>query len=254
MVRDTAILLSLQKRSVTVANDYFRFKGFTIRQERTAMKVGTDGVLLGSWAPAPHRGCILDVGSGTGLIAIMMAQRCGARVTALEIDRDAFLQARENIENCMWHHRIDLIHQSFQDYCKSHTGAFDVIVSNPPWFRNALPSPTSGRNKARHNSVLPWSDLLEGGTRLLKDSGVLSLILPYEEAGELITEAEKRKLYCTERMNIRPNIRKAPKRVMMNLGFTQRHRREETIAIEKDQRHHFTPAYRHLTKSFYLYF
>ena len=237
-----------------MANNYFRFKGFTIRQEHTAMKVGTDGVLLGSWAPVPERGRILDVGTGTGLIAIMMAQRSGARVTALEIDHDAFLQAKENITNCRWHHRIELIHQSFQDYCNSHPATFDAIVSNPPWFRNALRSPHSGRNKARHNKALPWSELLEGTTALLKDSGALSLILPYEQASAFSTEAEKRNLYCTRRMNIRPNIRKAPKRVMMELGFTPEPIHEETIAIEGDQRHRFTPAYRQLTKEFYLYF
>ena len=237
-----------------MGNDYFQFKGFTIRQGRTAMKVGTDGVLLGSWATAPGSGRILDVGTGTGLIAIMMAQRSNAGVTALEIDREAFLQASENIKHCRWHHRIKLLHQSFQQYSKDHKGCFDLIVSNPPWFSNALRSPNSGRNRARHNEVLSWLELLKGSIGLLKDTGILSVILPYEEADRLITLAEKQKLYCRRRMNVRPNIKKAPKRVMMEWSLTPGPISQETIAIETLQRHRFTPAYRHLTRDFYLYF
>ena len=218
------------------------------------MKVGTDGVLLGAWSSAPLSGRILDVGTGTGLLAIMMAQRSGASIMALEIEHAAFHQARENIKRCRWHDRITLLHQSFQDFRKDHQEKFDLIVSNPPWFKETYLSPDSGRNQARHNAVLPYLELLEGSQQLLEPSGMLSLILPYREAEKFIFQAEGFGLYCKRRMNIRANPLKAPKRCMLEMGFEPGQKTIETLTIETGARHHFTPAYRHLTKDFYLFF
>lgn len=237
-----------------MANDYFQFKSFTIYQNRTAMKVGTDGVLLGAWTSAPHSGRILDIGTGTGLIAIMMAQRSRARITALEIENSAFHQAGENIKRCPWHDRIELLHQSFQQFYENHQGKFDLILSNPPWFQERYLSPCAARNKARHNAILPYQELLKGSQKLLKPEGEFSLILPYRETEKFINQAEALSLYCKKRMNVHANPHKAPKRCMLEMGLEPGERKEETLTIEAGGRHHFTPAYRHLTKDFYLFF
>ena len=237
-----------------MANDYFRFKHFTIWQERTAMKVGTDGVLLGAWADTAEAKSILDVGTGTGLIALMIAQRSEAEVTALEIEEEAFLQATENILRTPWHERILPLHLAFQDYYKKHQGRHDMIITNPPYFNHSLESPTKARTLARHSHALSYEDLLEGTQRLLEPQGKLSLILPYEEGNKFLATARQKGLYCTRRTIVYPRAHKKPARALMEFGFSKETPREDTLVIEKDKRHQFTEAYQGLTRDFYLNF
>ena len=151
-------------------NDYFQFKQFTIWQDQTAMKVGTDGVLLGAWSRAAQTGSILDIGTGTGLLALMMAQRTPARVTieGIEIAEKAYQQAKENIKNSPWHKRICLYHQSYQDFYSQYQKAFDLIITNPPFFDNSLQGEQTDRNLARHSHSLSIQDLLQEVSRQLK--------------------------------------------------------------------------------------
>lgn len=156
---------------------YFQFKQFAIRHDRCAMKVGTDGVLLGAWADADGATDILDVGTGSGLIALMMAQRFPeARIVGIEIDPDAAAQAAENVAASPWTDRIEIVNADFNDY--SPARRFQHIVCNPPYFIGSLLNPDPGRSVARHAGLLSYDSLLTNSVRLLDGRGMVSLIYP----------------------------------------------------------------------------
>lgn len=162
-----------------MSNDYFNFKQFSIHQRRAAMKVGTDGVLLGCLAQGGER--ILDIGTGTGIISLMMAQRFPeACFTAVEIDDNAYLDAEENFAASPFADRISLVKAAFQDYAKTCGVTYDCIVSNPPYFDESLENPDEGRTRARHTSSLPFRDLIGGAYQLLEEGGVFSVCIPPE--------------------------------------------------------------------------
>lgn len=206
-----------------MSNDYFKFKQFTIHQTRAAMKVGTDAALLGTLAEGGSR--ILDIGAGTGIISLMMAQRFPqASVTAVEIDHDAYLDACDNVEASPFADRIKVLQTSFQDYCHDiqtdngggDSGLYDCIVSNPPYFDESLENPDEGRTKARHTSSLSFHDLIGGAYRLLNDGGVFSVCIPPEvlkkfSAEALITGFSLRVVYGIKSVPRKPN----PKRYVL---------------------------------------
>lgn len=162
-----------------MSNDFFQFKEFTIHQRRAAMKVGTDGVLLGTMAEGGKQ--ILDIGTGTGIISLMMAQRYhDAQFTAVEIDDNAYLDAQENFAASPFSDRITLVKAAFQDYACTCGRTFDCIVSNPPYFDESLENPDEGRTRARHTSSLPFRELIGGAYRLLEDGGCFSVCIPPE--------------------------------------------------------------------------
>lgn len=161
-----------------MSNNYFQFKQFTIHQSRAAMKVGTDAALLGTLAEGGNN--ILDIGAGTGIISLMMAQRFPeAKVTAVEIDDNALLDARDNFAASPFADRLTLHHAAFQDFARQQL-EYDCIVSNPPYFDESLENPDEGRTKARHTSSLSFHDLIGGAYRLLNDGGVFSVCIPPE--------------------------------------------------------------------------
>ena len=162
----------------------FKFKHFTIRQDLCAMKVGTDGVLLGAWA---HGGdSVLDVGTGTGLIALMMAQRFpNAYVTVIDIDEGAFRQAIENVKNADCQSRVAVLHEQVQQ----HEGLYDAVVSNPPFFIDSLNAPNAQRNTARHAETLTYAELMQAAWRLLKEDGELSVVVPFDYRKRMEDEA-----------------------------------------------------------------
>lgn len=161
-----------------MSNNYFHFKQFTIQQSRAAMKVGTDAALLGTLAAGGRR--ILDVGAGTGIISLMMAQRFpDAVIDAVEIDDDAFLDATDNFQASPFSERLTLYHAAFQDFAREER-KYDCIVSNPPYFDESLENPDEGRTKARHTSSLSFHDLISGAYRLLEDGGYFSVCIPPE--------------------------------------------------------------------------
>ncbi|MBR3434244.1 MAG: methyltransferase [Bacteroidaceae bacterium] len=170
--------------------DFFQFKQFHIHQEHAAMKVGTDSDLLGALAAGGKR--ILDVGTGTGVLALMMAQRFNdAMVTAVEIDNEAVLDASRNFQESPFARRITLVHESFQQFV-SERGAdeqlFDAVVCNPPYFDRSLECPTLGRTRARHSSSLPFSVLAKGVSALLNDKGTFTVIIPPEVLSDFNAE------------------------------------------------------------------
>lgn len=166
-----------------MGNSHFQFKQFSIQQDRCAMKMSTDAVLLGALAHQDNAALILDVGAGTGVIGLMLAQRFpGARVHGVEIDEQAHIQAAQNFQASPWKDRLEGYHAAFQDYVQSHAKTkYDLIVSNPPYFSNQLKSPNVRRNLARHDDQLSLKDLLQGVKQLLSEEGLFWLILPLKE-------------------------------------------------------------------------
>jgi len=235
-------------------NDYFKFKQFTVFQDKCAMKVGTDGVLLGAWANCKNAKTVLDIGTGTGLIALMIAQRCNAKIDAVEIDEHAVIQASENVANSLWNDRINLIHQSFQDFINHSERKYGLIVSNPPYFQNSLVAPDQKRANARHNSELQLDEIIAGATKLLTDDGILSVILPYIEGTLFILQASQKGLYCNRQTKVLPKPGREPKRLLLEFMKTKKPLVEQEIIIELNKRHSYSDAYKNLTKDFYLSF
>ena len=229
----------------------FRFKNFDICDDRCAMKVGTDGVLLGAWADVYEKNTILDVGSGSGLIALMMAQRSNALIDAIEIDKDAADQSKENIENSPWENRISIHHQPFSDYVKNSQKQFDLIVSNPPYFRNALKSKDQKRVMARHDDSLPYEVLMNGAAKLLNNTGSLALILPFNAYNEINSIALSKSLFCVRRMLVNTTINKPTTRILIEFKKEPEPIIDEKIIIQHENG--YTDKYIELTKDFYLW-
>ena len=252
-------------------NPGFRFKQFFVRHDRCAMKVGTDGVLLGAWTPTgeckmQNAKCkILDVGTGSGLIALMLAQRCPeAQIDAIDIDPDAVAQARENFASSPWSARLHVSQCALQEWSNNikreasnnikHPN-YDLIVSNPPYFTASLKNPDAARSAARHNDTLPFSVLIAESAKLLAPDGTLSLIVPTEAEPELQALAEAQGLCCTHRCYVHPKPDRPAKRVMIAW------QRPLASAIHGGSTDHLTLedthggrsiAYQHLTRDFYL--
>lgn len=202
--------------------DTFDFKQFTIWQDKCAMKVGTDAVLLGAWARGGKR--VLDIGCGTGIISLMMAQRFPqAEITAIDIVKECCEQTRENADRTKWGDRISVVHQSLQDYAAENAGKiatdknplFDAIVSNPPFFVDSLKNPDDKRTLARHTYSLPFSTLLRGASALLTDDGVFSVMIPEECFKDFEDEAWFSELYLVEDLAIKTTPKRPVRRHLM---------------------------------------
>jgi tRNA1Val (adenine37-N6)-methyltransferase len=232
----------------------FQFKQFTIHQDQCAMKVGTDGVLLGAWTDCSSAQRILDIGIGTGLIALMLAQRSKAIIDGIEIDELATQQALQNVENSPWAERINIIHQSFQDFCNTQTKPYDLIVSNPPYFENSLKSPSASRTTARHTDSLTSLEIISACKKLLTKNGKLSLILPVQEGIECIVKAKEQGLYLQRKTTVIPRRGAAVKRILLCVGFEDCICQEAELLIEMDSRHEYSEEYKELTRDYYLKF
>ena len=235
-----------------MANDYFQFKQFTIHQQRCAMKVGTDGTLLGAWAQVPKNSArILDIGTGTGLIALMMAQRFPeATVLGIDIDCEAVSQAQENVAESPFASRVDIQLQNVLDFeCEE---SFDAIVSNPPFFVDALNCPDQQRTIARHTISLTYEGLMKSAYRLLKTDGKLSLVIPSECRSLLETEASLVGFFISRICQIRTTPRKQPKRQLIEFikhPVDELNIEEGVIEESPNKR---SSWYQHITKDFYI--
>lgn len=242
-----------QLATIKMANSFFRFKQFTINQDKCAFKVGTDGVLLGACADIKGRKRILDIGTGTGLIPLMLAQRCDSEITAIEPDYDSFLQASENIRMSKWSRRIRIENCTMQNFNPEISG-FDLVVTNPPYFISSIKNSDLVKSNTRHNDNLTHQDILSGAGRLLKEDGLLQLILPYDEGNIFIAEAQEYGFYCNSILKIRPLPTSAIRRMIIGLGRKRAKPAESFLTIEKGERHDFTEEYINLTRDFYLKF
>lgn len=234
-------------------NPYFKFKQFTVHHDRCAMKVGTDGVLVGAWAELPEAGRILDVGTGTGLIALMAAQRSGASVCGIDVDEAAVEQAEENVRLSPWADRIRVLNRDVRDMSAEADGLFDAVVSNPPYFTEKVFCPDGQRNTARHTDGLDFGELLEAVCRLLAVNGTFSVILPSDAGGDFVALALRHRLYLKRQTWVHTKPSAAPKRVL--LAFSRQFVSSSEVAhltIETEPRV-FSPEYLALVKEFYLY-
>ncbi|MFN4234741.1 MAG: tRNA1(Val) (adenine(37)-N6)-methyltransferase [Bacteroidia bacterium] len=232
----------------------FTFKQFTVDDNLCAMKIGTDAVLLGAWTTCNKAQQILDIGTGSGILALMMAQKSQAEITAIEIEEMAFKQAQINFQNSKWADRINLIHSSIQDFTNLSDNTFDVIICNPPYFKNSLKPHKKERTIARHNETLNCEDLFKCAANLMHEESYLNLIYPAEYFEILLKEASKNKLHLIKRCDIHPNINKVANRMMLCFSKKTQTLIHEKIIIELDKRHHFSNEYINLTKDFYLKF
>lgn len=217
------------------------------------MKVGTDGVLLGAWAST--NGCkrALDIGTGTGLIALMLAQRSNSLIIdAIDIDKDAVLQAEKNISLSPFAASVQVQQASFMDYVINSNQQYDLIVSNPPYFANSLKCPDSKRSTARHNDSLPLLSLLAGGKQLLHTEGRIALILPFDASDGLKKIALDEKLSIVRETKVIPVPGAPPKRILIELSTTPVSTIQESELVIETSRHQYTPEYIALTRDFYL--
>jgi len=235
-------------------NQTFEFKQFTIKQDRSAMKVGTDAVLLGAWVDCKGAGSILDIGTGTGVIALMLAQKCNVNIDAIEIDEASYSQAQENILNSKWKDRIKIYHTSLQGFAASLSVKYDLIVSNPPYFIDSSKASGMERTKARHTDMLPFDQFVNAAKNLLSPKGSLCIILPVKES-ELFRElAEAKGLHLSKLTRVKTTADKPEKRLLMQFAFKPKGFSEDFIVIEKDERHSYTDEYKEMTKDYYLAF
>lgn len=233
----------------------FRFKQFSVDDATSTMKVGTDSVLLGAWAGLENSRIILDIGTGSGLLALMAAQRSKAEIMAIDNDPAAIDSAKLNISLCPWSKRIEILHQSLQDYTeKCMPESFDFIISNPPFFINSLKAPDAGRSNARHTDLLPFEILAAASVKLLTPEGKLSLVLPVNESNIFSRIAEENGLYLHRKMMIIPKQDKPANRVLVEFGFMINRNVSNTTLIIRDLSGEYSREYRELTKDFYLNF
>ena len=217
------------------------------------MKVGTDGVLLGAWASVAHRpNAILDIGAGTGLIALMLAQRCDAEIIdAVELEVSAFEQCVANFESSPWGDRLFCYHASLQEFAGEIDDQYQLIVSNPPYYAENSPSADLARDMARQNLSLPFQDLLGAVRKLLSRAGKFVLIVPFKEETMLIREAAKYGLYAARILHVKGNPEAEVKRSLMEFQRDKTKTIFEELTIEI-ARQKYTSEYIGLTKDFYL--
>lgn len=236
-----------------MSTPFFRFQQFIVHHDRCAMKVGTDGVLLGAWARGGGR--ILDVGTGTGLIALMMAQRyVQATVDAVEIDTEACQQAIDNVAESPFTNRINVICDAVQHFSmeSERLKAYDAIVSNPPFFENALKNPDKGRVVARHSDTLPFADLFKAVKKLLSDNGEFSVIIPTEYRGRIEEEALLQGFSLSRICAIKTTPKKPIRRYLLAFRRYPSPHIDEQVEILETQPNVRSEWYENLTKDFYI--
>lgn len=253
------MVLSVQNRTFAakielflMANPYFEFKRFTVFHDRCAMKVGTDGVLLGSWMDVEGARHLLDIGCGCGLIALMAAQRCSGSIVAVELDPEAALQAGENVGRSPWADRVEVVCADIRSYAPGQK--FDRVFSNPPYFVDSLKCPDKKRSSARHvGEGLGFDELFDSVVRLLDVEGEFSLVLPADLCSEVKAVAASHLLYLSRETQVCTRQGKAPKRVLLAFRFVPPAERvvPQLLVLETAPRIP-SEAFRRLVNDFYL--
>nr|WP_299382990.1 methyltransferase [Allomuricauda sp.] len=231
----------------------FKFKQFAVHQDRCAMKIGTDGVLLGAWASVDHHPqSILDIGSGTGLIALQLAQRSAAElVDAIELDGNAYEQCVENFEASPWSDRLFCYHAGLDEFVEEMDAEYDLIVSNPPFYSEEMPSGSTARDMARQESSLPFHELVAGVSKLLSQKGLFSVVVPYKAEEEFKGLAKEVGLFPKRLLRVKGTAAGPVKRSLLEFSFQESDPEENTLTIERE-RHQYTQEYIQLTQPFYL--
>jgi len=241
----------------------FRFKKFTITQDRCAMKVGTDGVLLGAWCPIDNKPfSILDIGAGTGILSLMLAQRSNAehpslqgeqaqQIDAIEIDEDAYEQCVENFESSPWGDRLFCFHAGLDEFMEEPEEDYDIIISNPPFYTEDYKTENEQRDLARFSDALPFKDLVEAANLLLSENGIFAVIIPFKEEEKFIALAKDFELHPFKITRVKGTPTTEIKRSLLAFSKTQKQTLVDELIIET-ARHQYTEEYIDLTKDFYL--
>ena len=230
----------------------FRFRQFSVEDDQSTMKVGTDGILLGAWIETGEAKNILDIGTGCGVIALMMAQRSTASVDAIDISLESTDQARSNFLASPWKDRLKALHRSFMEHATNPENKYDIILTNPPFFRNSLKSLDSSRNLARHHEAFQLTELFEAVNIMLHETGALYIILPQTNTGLLMELALIHHLPVNHILNIKPKEDKIQNRVIMKFGRTKPEKVQVDELIIRHSDNSFTEKYKELTGDFYL--
>lgn len=237
------------------SNSTFTFKKFTIKQNHGTMKVNTDGVLLGAWADVENASSILDIGTGTGVIALMLAQRNPtAQIIGVEIDEVASEEAKENVQESIFKDTVKIIQSSIQDFTLNANTAFDVIVSNPPFFTGGTFSANENKAQVRHTIKLPHGDLLHSVNSLLTNAGSFCVILPYIEGLRFIELAERSQLYANKITEVRHRKDKSIERLLIKFNKTKNEPIKDDLYIMNEDASSYSDKYIQLTKEFYQQF
>lgn len=238
-----------------MANDYFRFKQFTVRQQLAAMKVTTDACLFGAWAAKEmqkHAGAnsILDIGAGTGLLSLMIAQQVKVPVDAIEIDRDAFIQSQENFQASPWKERLHILHGDILS--TELPSSYDLIISNPPFYENDLGSPDEKRNSAHHDRSLLLTGLIHVVKHYLKPGGSFYLLIPFRRLEEVQQMISRNELFISGICNVRQSVSHSFFRSMFVIQKEETDTTIEEISI-RENGNDYTQAFQRLLKDYYLY-
>ena len=231
----------------------FQFKKFTINQDRCAMKVGTDGVLLGAWCPIDNNPfSILDIGAGTGILSLMIAQRSKAeQIDAIEIDEDAFEQCVDNFESSPWSDKLFCFHAGLDEFMEEPEDEYDLIISNPPFYTEDYKTENEQRDLARFSDALPFKDLVEAANLLLSENGIFAVIIPFKEEEKFIALAKDFELHPFKITRVKGTPTTEIKRSLLAFSKTQKQTLVDELIIET-ARHQYTEEYVDLTKDFYL--
>ena len=231
----------------------FRFKEFTVNQDQCAMKIGTDAVLLGAWTSLKHNPhSVLDIGAGTGVLSLMMAQRIQAEtIEAIEIDDDAFEQCTENFENSPWADRLFCYHASLLEFVEEIDDNYDLIICNPPFYSEDYKTDSKARDQARFNDAMPFEHLIYAVANLLSEDGIFSVVIPHKEESNFIELAAKVDLFPNRILQVKGHADSEIKRSLIEFSFGESHLQTSELIIETS-RHQYTEDYVALTKDFYL--
>ncbi|MDR0603969.1 MAG: methyltransferase [Bacteroidales bacterium] len=233
----------------------FRFKQFEIVHDKSAFKVGTDAVLLGAWVTVPQK-CryILDIGSGCGIVSLMLAQRSDAIITGVDIDKSSVEEATGNADKSPWKNRLKFKHISVQDFCTpAYKHVFDLIVSNPPFFADSLKSPFHARNISRHTDTLSFEDLILAVSYCLSISGIFAIIIPATITKIIQEQCKSQGLFCTALLQVQPKEYKPANRNVLLFAREKKQIEIQNLVI-RNPSNEYTNTYRSLTKEFHLNF
>lgn len=238
---------------VNTSTSMFRFKQFSVIQDKCAMKIGTDAVLLGAWTSlekAPFS--ILDIGAGTGVLALMLAQRSNADlIDALEIDDSAYEQCVENFEQSDWGDRLFCYHASLGEFVEEIEDKYDIIICNPPYYSEDYKTESKQRDLARFQDAMPFNHLLEGISKLLSAAGTFNVVIPFKEEERFIELASNYNLFLNRLLHVKGNPNSEIKRSLLEFSF-QKSIIDTSELIIETKRHQYTDDYISLTKAFYL--
>ncbi|MEE9373195.1 MAG: methyltransferase [Saprospiraceae bacterium] len=234
-------------------NQIFKFKKFTVDQSNCTMKVGTDGILLGAWCDVKRAKKALDIGTGSGLISLMIVQRNEAAIIdGVEIDETSYNQAKRNFMDSDWHKRLNIVNSSIQDFSAESKGNYNLIVCNPPFFSGGTLSSYQNKNYVRHTIKLSHQDLLKSARKLLSSKGIFCVILPLIEGLRFVEMAETYGMYCNRKTSVFSKKGRPVERLLLEFSKEKKDLLEDNLVIYKKENDEWTLDFIQLTREFYL--